>query len=273
MKLIMPFISVFFLATGWELVVAPTQSQVPVPLAPPPEVVVAPTPSQRKLKKVKKVKGILAAIRKVYRDHALDQTFQESSHTLEVQVGAATESNLNFRVKRGNLAGATEYDFEPNLPVGSAERRLEVGIAPTTTQIYNLNVKGKRGNTRCDTYPATEYDFTPSRMEVGLDDLVQIPSSSPASPPVALSSVPPCYHASPQHPIYPHRLPPEPALQLVPLLPTHKPLQVHIQWTGNDQTENGDNNGEGTNNEDRHNIVQIVNSGRKHACNHMQTGL
>ena len=32
---------------------------------------------------------------------------------------------------------------------------------------------------------------------------------------------------------------------------------VHVQWTGNDNTNNnGDNNGEGTNNEDRHNIVQ-----------------
>ena len=33
---------------------------------------------------------------------------------------------------------------------------------------------------------------------------------------------------------------------------------VHIQWTGNDDTNNnGNNNGEGTNNEDRHNIVQL----------------
>jgi len=37
---------------------------------------------------------------------------------------------------------------------------------------------------------------------------------------------------------------------------------VHIQWTGNDNTNNnGNNNGEGTNNEDRHNIVQIADSG------------
>tara|TARA_B100000795_G_scaffold242446_1_gene205741 strand:- start:584 stop:775 length:192 start_codon:yes stop_codon:yes gene_type:complete len=51
-------------------------------------------------------------------------------------------------------------------------------------------------------------------------------------------------------------------------------LQVHIQWTGNDDTNNnGNNNGEGTDSEDRHNIVQLDNSGRRHACNHMQTGL
>jgi len=37
---------------------------------------------------------------------------------------------------------------------------------------------------------------------------------------------------------------------------------VHIQWTGNDNTNNnGNNNGEGTNNEDRHNLVQIKESG------------
>jgi len=37
---------------------------------------------------------------------------------------------------------------------------------------------------------------------------------------------------------------------------------VHIQWTGNDNTNNnGNNNGEGTNNEDRHNIVQISDTG------------
>jgi len=37
---------------------------------------------------------------------------------------------------------------------------------------------------------------------------------------------------------------------------------VHIQWTGNDNTNNnGNNNGEGTNNEDRHNIVQLSNTG------------
>ena len=37
---------------------------------------------------------------------------------------------------------------------------------------------------------------------------------------------------------------------------------MHFQWTGNDNTNNnGNNNGEGTNNEDRHNIVQMANKG------------
>ena len=87
-----------------------------------------------------------------------------------------------------------------------------------STKIYNLNVKGKRGNI-VQTYPATEYDFTPNELVVGMNDM------------------------------------------------------VHVQWTGNDDTNNnGNNNGEGTNSEDRHNIVRRAPSTtlQLHPCNPTQ---
>jgi len=95
--------------------------------------------------------------------------------------------------------------FQDRTHVFSIQPR-PLGVS-ANAQIYNLNVKGKRGNI-VQTYPATEYDFHPVDLDVGSQDL------------------------------------------------------VHIQWTGNDNTNNnGNNNGEGTNNEDRHNIVQLDNTG------------
>jgi len=115
--------------------------------------------------------------------------------------GDSTDSLLELAINT-NQYGRT---FQDRTHVFSLQSRP--ATIPDNQMIFNLNVKGKRGNI-VQTYPATEYDFHPSPLITGSSDM------------------------------------------------------VHIQWTGNDNTDNnGNNNGEGTNNEDRHNIVQIAASG------------
>jgi hypothetical protein len=76
---------------------------------------------------------------------------------------------------------------------------------PASNRIFNLNVRGKRGNI-VQTYPATEYDFVPKQLSVRVGDY------------------------------------------------------IHFQWTGCDTNPAG-NAGEGTDQTDRHNMVQVENFG------------
>jgi len=76
-----------------------------------------------------------------------------------------------------------------------------------SANIYNLNVRGKRGNI-VQTFPATEYDFVPKTLEIKVGDY------------------------------------------------------VHYQWTGCDTNPN--NEGEGTDDTDRSNLVQMLDNTYNH---------
>jgi hypothetical protein len=77
---------------------------------------------------------------------------------------------------------------------------------PALSRIYNLNVRGKRGNI-VQVYPSTEYDFVPQQLAVRVGDF------------------------------------------------------IHFQWTGCDTNPAG-NAGEGTDQTDRSNIVQVASYGQ-----------
>ncbi len=61
------------------------------------------------------------------------------------------------------LLGFRSHSFEIR------ERPADMGDAT----IFNLNVRGKRGNI-VQTFPGVEYDFVPNSLVVGRDDYVHI---------------------------------------------------------------------------------------------------
>eukprot|EP01114_Cavostelium_apophysatum_P000137 TRINITY_DN10142_c0_g1_i1.p1 TRINITY_DN10142_c0_g1~~TRINITY_DN10142_c0_g1_i1.p1 ORF type:complete len:601 (+),score=114.88 TRINITY_DN10142_c0_g1_i1:33-1835(+) len=127
----------------------------------------------------------------------------------------STKNGVNSPIKNDPLVSLGVGDAELELAADTSQfgrvfqdrsHVFKIAARPlnvATANIWNLNVRGKRGNV-VQAFPALEYDFSPVRLEVNLGDY------------------------------------------------------IHFQWTGCDTNPAG-NAGEGTDQTDRTNIVQIVN--------------
>lgn len=84
-----------------------------------------------------------------------------------------------------NIAGGIGAKFQLRLAINTAQygrtfqdRSHSIAIREPPAdakgqRIYNLNVRGKRGNI-VQVYPAVEYDFTPNRMLLSMEDYIHI---------------------------------------------------------------------------------------------------
>ena len=87
-----------------------------------------------------------------------------------VDIGAA-QTPLRMAINTAQY-GRTFQDRSHVFKLKARPSGNKYNIEDTDT-IYNLNVRGKRGNI-VQTYPAVEYDFVPNKLTVNENDLVHI---------------------------------------------------------------------------------------------------
>ena len=99
-------------------------------------------------------------------------------HGSNVQCRNATNGTVATRTTDGDFAlqlaiNTNQFGrtFQDRSHAYEQRRRSDDLRALCPNEIYALNVRGKRGNI-VQTYPGTEYDFTPDRLQVAEDDCV-----------------------------------------------------------------------------------------------------